>query len=172
MTRQQAIEEAPHSRASYWVNVCFLLGPLALFWKASLWHKSFNDIWPLYLLSAMACLVSIQAVERLLFPQRTALRSRALNIRFGRKIARLTIRIARIVLISLFVVCIYSIPAKHLNSAVVINGVLASMWLALFFIGDLLGQKPQDNEADFEHSPPLTEIKPMISEHWGSSPLS
>ena len=167
MTRQQAIAGAPQTRKVYWVSVALWGSAAALFtfFLAKI-PPPRPEVWGFYLLATLLILILLQSAERLAFPERTALRSRALNIKFGRRVSAISLVLVRTMFGAAMCVLAYHLVrwhGGHLANALISSGLLLSL-----FTHDLLGHKVQDSGDDFEHSPPLTDLKPLQSEQWGT----
>jgi hypothetical protein len=169
MTRQQAIAAASQTRKSYWTNIVLYTGMEALFaFMLSKVQVSHSAVWILYVLLPLLTLTSLQSAERLAFPVRTALRSRALNIKFGRRISAISFHLARAMFVAAICALAYHLVTQHSLTLKLANSLIFSGALLTVFTHDLLGHKFQDSDDHFEHSPPLTGLKPLQSEHWSA----
>jgi hypothetical protein len=175
MTRQQAIAAAPQTRKAYWANIAFyttiaaFVGFLSV--KIPRWEEIRPPVWPLYLLSLLSILTLLQSIERLIFPLRTAIRSRALNIKVGSRVSGISRRVSLAMFVAAIFFLTYHLITRHGPPPPIAQALITSGFLVTAFTHDLLGHKFEDSD-DYEHSPPLTGLKPLQSERWGAAHTS
>lgn len=168
MTRDEAIQIAPVPRREYKIFLCWhLLIATGAFAMRIYFPGRMSWIW--IMIGAISLSVALQAAERLLMPLQAARRSQSFSqktasrLRIAGRVLSWTLFSAGVFLF--FLNLVRSKPTSMLPLLFVSGADVA------WFFQDLLGVKvaPVQN---FEHSPPLQDLQPLHSTHWGEAPSS
>jgi len=168
MTREEAIEKAPYSRKSYWWMIFTSLALIGVYvWLALFFATRLDNLARtiIYLCVGFSWLLILQAIERLFWPVRAALRSNRFTS--AEDVLSVGKFLAYFIYGATVLVTILGLARWH-GLKPNEGGLMIFLQMAsLQFFRDLSGKKLVDKN-ELEHSPPLKDLKPLQSEEWGT----